>query len=359
MDIIERKISKVDIMNFCKIIYRHHRASRQLKDCLEEYIRTTENKQMKDTAIDILKNVKAGSDFAPALEKHPDVFPRFVIEFIKVGESTSHLDSFLEKIIEQLKEEINVERKIASATLMPKISLVLLFGAFMFAIYYLIPKISDAFSNINMELPLLTRVTLQIGEFFSVFWWIIPLTIAAGYISIKTYKEKNPVNWSLLSLRVPFYKDIAYYRIHYTFCEVLYICMGANLTSKEAVRYTALAINNVYMKEVLTKAIVYMDKGDSMPEAIRRADYEHVLNRGLFSMLETGIETSRTPEIMKDEAETYHDELELATESIGDKVSATILVPIYASLILFFLVVEWPLQTLPNRLSEFSKGMGY
>ena len=120
-----------------------------------------------------------------------------------------------------------------------------------------------------------------------------------------------------------------------------------------------LRLNNVYMKEVLTKAIVYMDKGDSMPEAIRRADYEHVLNRGLFSMLETGIETSRTPEIMKDEAETYHDELELATESIGDKVSATILVPIYASLILFFLVVEWPLQTLPNRLSEFSKGMGY
>ena len=359
MEIIEKKLTKVDIMNFCKIVYRHHRAGRQLRDCLEEYIRTSENNQMKATVLDILKSIKAGSDFAPALEKHPDVFPRFVIEFIKVGESTSHLDNFLEKIIEQLREEINVERKIASATLMPKISLVLLFGAFLFAIYYLIPKIGDAFSNINMELPLLTRVTLQIGEFFAVFWWIIPLVIFSGYISIKTYKERNPVNWSLLSLRVPFYRDIAYYRIHYTFCEVLYICMGANLTSKEAVRYTALAIDNFYMKGVLKKAIEHMDKGDSMPEAIRKADYEHVLNRGLYSMLETGIETSRTAEIMKAEAETYHDELELATESIGDKVSATILVPIYASLILFFLVVEWPLQTLPNRLSEFSKGMGY
>ena len=110
---------------------------------------------------------------------------------------------------------------------------------------------------------------------------------------------------------------------------------------------------------VLKKAVEHMDKGDSMPEAIRKADYERVINRGLYSMLETGIETSRVAEIMKVEAETYHDELVLATDGIGDKVSATILVPIYASLILFFLVVEWPLQQLPNRLSQYSKGMGF
>ena len=359
MPIFKKKIGKMDILNFIKIIYRHHRAGRQLKDCMEEFIRTTENVVMRDTAMDILKSMMAGSDFAPAMEKHPDVFPRFAIEFIKVGESTSHLDEFLEKIIEQLKEDINVERKIAAATLMPKISILLLFGAFLFAIYYLIPKIGEAFKNINMELPLLTRVTLQVGEFFVIFWWIIPVVLLVSFIAVRTYKRQNPVKWSLLALRVPFYKDIAYYRIHYTFCEVLYICMGANLTSKDAIKYTALAIDNTYMKLILKKAIDHMDRGDSMPEAIRKADYEHVLNRGIYSMLQTGIETSRTAEIMKSESETYHDELELATENIGDKVSATILVPIYASLILFFLVVEWPLQQLPNKLSTFSKGMGY
>ena len=359
MAIFAEKTGKEEVLGFIKIVYRHHRASRQLKDCIEEYVRTTENRTMQIAAMDILKKMKSGSDFAPALEKHPDIFPRFVIEFIKVGESTSHLDEFMEKIIEQLKEDIGVERKIQAATLMPKISLLLLFGAFMFAIYYLIPKIGEAFKNINMELPLLTRVTLQIGEFFSVFWWIIPLVLIVGFISLKTYRDSNPIRWSLLSLRVPFYKDIAYYRIHYTFCEVLYICMGANITSKDALKYTALAINNAYMKMVLKKAVEHMDKGDSMPEAIRKADYERVINRGLYSMLETGIETSRVAEIMKVEAETYHDELVLATDGIGDKVSATILVPIYASLILFFLVVEWPLQQLPNRLSQYSKGMGF
>ncbi len=358
MSLFGEKVQKIDIMNFIKIIYRHHKAGRQLKDCVEEYVRTCEKKMMRDTAIDILKQMKAGSDFSPAMEKHPDVFPRFVIEFIKVGESTSHLDEFMGKIIEQLKEEITVERKIAAATIMPKISLVLLFGAFMFAIYYLIPKISDAFKNINMELPLLTRVTLEVGQFFAMFWWIIPLVIFITYAAVQTYKRNNPIEWSLLALRVPFYKDIAYYRIHYIFCEVLYICMGANITSKEAIKYTALAIDNAYMKKILKKAIEYMDRGDSMPEAIKKADYEHVLNRGLYAMLETGIETSKTAEIMKSEAEIYHDELEVATEGIGDKVSATILVPIYASLILFFLVVEWPLQQLPNQLSNM-KGAGF
>ena len=358
MGLFGEKVQKIDIMNFVKIIYRHHRAGRQLQACVEEYIRTSENKIMRETAKDILKNMKAGSDFAPAMEKHPDVFPRFVIEFVKVGESTSHLDEFMAKIIEQLKEEIGVERKIAAATLMPKISLLLLVGAFMFAIYYLIPKIGDAFRNINMELPLLTKVTLQVGQFFSVFWWIIPLVMFVVFAAAKTYKKSHPIEWSLLALRVPFYKDIAYYRIHYIFCEVIYICMGTSITSKESLKYTALAIDNAYMKQVLKRAVELMDNGDSMPEAIQKADYEKVLNRGLFAMMETGIETSRTAEIMKTEAETYHDELEVATEAIGDKVSATILVPIYASLILFFLVVEWPLQQLPNQLSSM-KGAGF
>ena len=38
MEIFAAKTGKADIMNFIKIIYRHHRASRQLKDCVEEFI---------------------------------------------------------------------------------------------------------------------------------------------------------------------------------------------------------------------------------------------------------------------------------------------------------------------------------
>lgn len=358
LQIFGNKVQKLDIMNFFKILYRHHRAGRQLQSCIEEYIKTAENKVMREMARDVLKDMRAGSDFAPAMEKHPEIFPNFVVEFIKVGENTSHLDDFMSRIIDQLKDQVTVERKVEQATFMPKISIVLLFGAFMFAIYYLIPKIGDAFKNINIELPLLTRVTLQVGEFFAVFWWIIPLVIIGTYAAVKTYARNNPVEWSLLALRVPFYKDIAYYRIHYTFCEVLQICMGANMTSRQSLQYTGLTIDNAYMKKVMQRAVEHMERGDSMPEAIRKADYEHVLNSGLYAMLETGIETSRTAEIMKAEAETYHDELELATESIGDKVSATVLVPIYAAFILFFLVVEWPLQSLPSQMSTM-KGAGF
>ena len=135
--------------------------------------------------------------------------------------------------------------------------------------------------------------------------------------------------------------------------------MGVNIKSKEAIKYTALAIDNAYMKKILKKAIEYMDRGDSMPKAIKKADYEHVLNRGLYAMLETGIETSKTAEIMKSEAEIYHDELDAATEGIGDKVSASVLVPIYIAMILFFLAVEWPLQNLQNQLSNTMKGAGF
>jgi len=37
MSLFGEKVQKIDIMNFIKIIYRHHKAGRQLKDCVEEY----------------------------------------------------------------------------------------------------------------------------------------------------------------------------------------------------------------------------------------------------------------------------------------------------------------------------------
>ena len=350
--------SDKDVLQFFKIVSRHYKTDRPIVDCVEAYIKSTDNEEMRTVCKSIHRAMVNGSDFAPALEKAPKVFKPFIIQFIRVGEHNNQLDRFIEKIVNQLKQNISIRRKINGATLMPKISMTILFGAFLFLIYYLIPKIAAALTQIKIELPLITRALLSFGNFFSTFWWIVPVFIFLIIVYIRYRKEKYPVEYSLIGLRIPFYKDIAYYQIHYNFCEIFALCRESGLRSIESLKYTAMAIDNAYMSKILNNASVLMVRGASLPDAIRKSDIEHIISTEVIAMLETGETTNKTAEIMKTEAESYLEELDNVMETIGDKVSVAVLTPSYGMMLVFFGAVEYPLMQLTQNFGKLSRGIG-
>lgn len=350
--------SDKDVLQFFKIISRHYKAERPIVDCVEAYIKSTDNDEMRNVCKGIHHAMVNGSDFAPALEKAPKVFKPFIIQFIRVGEKNHLLDQFIEKIINQLKQNISIHNKISRATLMPKISMAILVVAFIFLIYYLMPKFVEVFNQVKIDLPFITRVFIGIGGFFQTFWWILPLSFFMIVVAFKYYKEKYPIEYSLLGLRIPFYKDIAYYKIHYNFCEIFALCLGSGLKSLSALQHVALAIDNAYMSKMLRNAAVLMERGNPLSKAIQKSDVEHILNSGIFSMLETGEETNKTADVLKNEAEFYLDDLDEAMEGISDKVSASVMVPIFSVMIIFFGVMEYPMKQLQNNLGALGKGIG-
>lgn len=352
------RIDKNDTLQFFKRIVRYFSATNNLHDAVSEYVRMTEPGPMRDIGKDVYNRLSNGASFSEALERHPQAFPAFIVAFIRLGETTGHLVDLMQEIIKTIKQDMAIEKKISSATFMPKISLVILLGVLGFGVYYLIPRISTSLASLNIELPLLTRMTVKFGEVASDFWWVFPLLIGLAFAGFRYYKQSNPVKYSLLSLRIPLYKDIAYYRMHYHFCKMFALCVRAGIAAGDALHYVALSSTNLYFAKILEKASdLVMNAGVPIDEAIKRSDYEHILHPEVITMLVTGVVSGKLAEVMEDEAGVYEDELNNAMEGIGDKISVAVLVPSYGFMIFIFAVMEYPLINLTNSFGKMGSGM--
>ena len=345
-------------MQFFEIIGRHYKVGRNILTCIEEYSKTYDNPEMQSVCKTLIQSLSAGNDFAPSLARCPEMFDPFVVEFVRVGENTNQLAVFFDRIVARLHQDLSISKKISSATLMPKISLIMILGGFFFAVYYLIPKISDAFQQINIEMPLMTRVVMQGGQLLIDFWFLIPIVVGFLWSYLQYYRKMHPVAYSLLALRIPFYKELIYNKIQYDFCDIFSLCLSANLRTLDALKFTAMAMDRLYVRNMLEEAAGYMEQGQTLVEAVHRADQEHVLSREVISMMQTGIETSRLEDIMRTEAKSYLEALGYIMETIGDKISATVLVPTYAIMIAFFLIIEWPLQSIMSNIGNITHGIG-
>ena len=355
----EKKIQPMEVLNFFKIISRYHRVGHSLEQCMDDYMKVADTPLMAELCKSIKKSLGNGNDFASSLAKHPDVFVPFVVGFVKVGEQSNKIDIFFDRIAEGLEQNLNLKRKIASATLMPKISMTVLFFAFLFAVYYLIPKMGSALGEIKVELPLITRVVLRIGEAVTAFWWLIPLLIFGAIFSLKYYKENNPLGYSLLGLKIPIYKDIVYNSLHYQLCSLFALCLGSIDKSSVALSYTAMAVDNKYMQKVLNVTSQFMQNGDTLDVALEKADERKIVSPEVISMIQTGIETGRLASILESEADTFKFKLKNDMETIGDKISAAVMTPSYIIMLLFFAAIEYPMVKLTQDMSALSRGVGF
>ena len=349
--------SEKDVLQFFRIIMRHYNTGRPIVECIGEYVKATDNQEMRMICKTVHRQMMNGSDFAPALEKAPgSVFPPFVVQFIRVGEHNNQLERFMEKIIHQLKQNITIRRRISQATLMPKISMTILIGAFIFLVYYLIPKLATVLNELKIDLPLITKIELAFGNFLTTFWWILPLIVFVVVAIVRLKAKNSPVEYSLWGLRVPFYKDIVYYKIHYNFCQIFSLCKSSGLRSIESLQYTAIALDNTYMRQMLKTASTLMVRGSTLPDSIRKADTEHILSSEVISMLETGESTNKTAEIMENEAEAYLEELDGVMETIGDKISVTVMAPSFGAMLLIFGALEYPFIQISQNFGKISRG---
>jgi len=114
----------------------------------------------------ISRDVEEGVPLSLAMAK-TGIIPSHVISLIRVGEESGRLEKNLELIALQEEKQHNFQEKIRSALLYPAV----IFGATLtigLAIsWFILPRLSQTFSGMRIELPLITKIVIRIGEMIS------------------------------------------------------------------------------------------------------------------------------------------------------------------------------------------------
>jgi len=342
-----------DLYHFFKVIQRYNAANITISESVPMFAEEVKKLSLKKIMESLMRDLRNGVAFPNALSKHPTFFPAFIIEMLRVGESSGQNAAILDESVFFLEQEVDVKREIGSALWTPKAFLVLMFIAFLLGIFLVVPKLGELLMDTHIELPLVTQVVIGIGNLAQSFWWFFALLGTVLVFVYQYIKKEYPEQIDLFKLQIPFFKVITYNQIQYRFAKIFGLCIQAGIGTTRALQYTAMAADNIIVKNTLKKAATDIERsGISLADAIKKADVYNIINPGFYIMMRVGVSTSDIGNIMLKEAENYRKDMLVASKLIGDKVGLSVTIPGYIALIILFASIEYPVMTMMQNLNS-------
>ena len=128
----------------------------------------------------VRESVRGGTPLSSALEQQHGVFSRLYVNMVRAGEASGSLQETLRRLAEYLERSRAMRESVVSALIYPVILLVLVVGALALLLIYVVPQFVPLFEDMGVELPLITRFVLALGDFLAAWWWVLALAVVVA-----------------------------------------------------------------------------------------------------------------------------------------------------------------------------------
>ncbi|RJQ17516.1 MAG: type II secretion system F family protein [Nitrospiraceae bacterium] len=225
-------IKTASVIEFSSNLSVMLRAGVPLVTSLGDIAATTDNERFKARLLDVKRTIELGSSFSAALSAHRDVFPQIFVNLIAVGEETGRLDESLSDVAIHLQRMEDLKNAIIRALMYPAFALLGTAGALLFWLVYVLPKMTELFTTMDVKLPVLTIALMAASSFSQKYWYAFIIAPFAIYAVFNILSRKEAVKYYLdaAQLKVPVVKLLVSNKLLALFSEQLRILVSAGVT---------------------------------------------------------------------------------------------------------------------------------
>jgi len=266
--------------------------------------------------------LEQGSGLAEALRREGDFFPPFLINMIEAGEESGTLEAVMERMADHYENQHDLEEKIRSATAYPIFITAVACIVVLIMIVFVLPQFAAIFNSMGLEMPLFSRLLLNLGEFTANNWYII---LAMPVILIFTFTwfiktQKGRLKIDRLRLHLPFYGKIYRQTISARFSRTLSTLLASGVTLHKSLGLIDKIIDNRILSLSINNLSSGLNRGESMAETMHNDKYFTPL---LAEMVRVGEETGALDQTLNSTAAFYEKEVAYVVERLS-----TILEPV-------------------------------
>lgn len=115
------------------------------------------------------EEVLQGTSLSEALSQS-SLFPPLIVNMVQVGESSGTLDQVLARLADFLEEQARIRSKVRAALAYPVLMALVGCGVLFFLLAFVVPKVTRMLEDLEMALPLPTRLLLTLSDFLAAYW---------------------------------------------------------------------------------------------------------------------------------------------------------------------------------------------
>lgn len=168
-----RKFSRQELITFSYHLEQLMRSGVPILEGLADLRDSVDNSAFKEIVSSLIESIEGGKTLSEAMQPYPNVFDNVYISLIRAGEESGSLAEVLRNITESLKWQDEITAQTKRAIFYPAFVGVFVFGAILFVMTYLVPRLAGFITNMGQELPPHTKLLITVSDFVTNYWYIL------------------------------------------------------------------------------------------------------------------------------------------------------------------------------------------
>ncbi len=309
----------------------------------------TESPVLRGILRSVRADVEAGLPLSQALGKHPHAFNRLFVDLVRAGETGGVLDVILLRLAAYLEKMETLRRKVKTAMAYPatviSVAILITTGLITFGI----PVFAKLYEGFGAELPLPTRMLMDLSAIMKKFFLVIIGLFVGGIILLNRWRSTNAgaMKFDAFVLRLPVIGTLILKTAIASFTRTFGILLSSGVPVLEALEVVAQTAGNRVIEGATMKARAGIKEGETISAPLERSK---IFPPMVTQMISVGEETGELSDMLMKIADFYDEEVDAAVSGLTAMVEPLLMVGI--GLVIGFIVIAMylPLFNLPQLM---------
>ena len=265
-------VKRGELINFCFHMEQLIGAGVPLVESLIDLRDSIENVRFREVISGVLEGIQGGLRLSQALAQYPEVFNAVFTSLVRAGEDTGRLPDVLRSLIENMKWEDELAEHMKKLVMYPAFVGSIVVMVTLFLMVYLVPQMVAFIKNMGQQIPLQTRILIEVSAFFVVYWWAVLAAPFVIFIGVRFAAQTNPlVRYQLdrFKLALPVAGEIMRKIILSRFASIFALMYSSGITILDAIRSSEEIAGNMVIQEGLKLAGQQIGEGKNVTSAFQ------------------------------------------------------------------------------------------
>jgi type IV pilus assembly protein PilC len=310
---------------------------------LDLLLERRKNPVFRKALTEIRDQVKSGVALSEAFESQGEMFPAIYSSTLASGERSGEVASVLKRFVTYQKMLMTTRRKVTSALVYPACLLLLSMVIIFILVTYVVPKFVGFYSDLETELPLITRLLIGLSEMLTNHLFLIVGVIAGVVLAVRGWMrtESGRLTVDRYSVKIPLVGGILHRFAITRFVRTVGTLISGGIPVVATIGPGARAVGNLDFQRRLEKVETRVREGAALWSSLEDTG---LFNDLAIEMTKVGESTGSLNDMLQNVSEFYEDEIDTRLGTLMSLLEPLMLIVMGVIIAAMLLAIYLPLM---------------
>ncbi|HSA33959.1 MAG TPA: type II secretion system F family protein [bacterium] len=269
--------------------------------------------------------VEEGKSLSEALKEHPTVFTDLYVNLVAAGEVGGILDTILDRLAMFLEKNDKLKKRVKGAMSYPLVVLVATVGIVAVLLVWVIPTFAAMFISQGQELPGLTKMIVDLSDWFQANIILMAIIGAGAFVGIKVLLKNKKIQYRMhkLALGAPVFGDLIKKTSVARFTRTLATLLSSGVPLVDGLQVVSSTSGNMVVEEGILFVRDRVMEGQDMTTPL--VDVK-IFPQMVVSMIGVGEATGAMDTMLSKIADFYEEEVDVAVGALTSMLEPIMMV---------------------------------